>query len=329
MEGVAIPQPRWLLTYQNRDITAAIEPFVLSVEYTDNLHGKSDELVVTLDDSDGRWRGIWAPQKKDRLGLRFGYADGPMQDAGGFEIDEIEYKGPPHTVHLKALAAGIAPSLRTDKSAGYEGMSLRQIADQVARRHGLTVQGDIADLRLGRLTQNHETDLTFLRRVAEDFGHAFTVRDKKLVFHQIVDLKSRPSILRISRFAMIDYNLKANTLGKVAGVSLTYHDPMRKGLVRADIKAAGSPTGDTLRLTDRAPDPATARARAEAALERANRGSDGEGSITIPGNPGVAAGCRVEVADLDRLDGLYLVETVKHKMDRAGGYLTSLEVKAG
>jgi phage protein D len=329
MGAVNLRQPRWLLLYQNRNITAAIEPWVTKVTYADKMHGEADELEIDLDDTDGRWRTIWAPAKKDKLGLKFGYLKEPMQNAGGFEIDEIEYKGPPHSLTIKALAAGITPSLRTAKSAAYEGQSLRQIAETVAARHGLTVSGDIADLRLGRLTQDKERDLSFLKRTAEDFGHVFTIRDQTLVFHQIADLKSRPAIATIDRTMMLQYALKSSTLGKVASVALTYHDPDTRQIVSASAVAADPITGDVLRMRDRSPTRETAEARAQAALERANRGGEGEGSITLPGDPRLAAGCRVQVTGLGILNKDYLVEKATHAMERQAGYVTTLEVKAG
>lgn len=329
MTAVPLRQPCWRLLYENRDITAAIEPWVTKVTYADKMHGEADELEIELDDTDGRWRTAWAPAKKDKLGLKFGYVNEPMQNAGGFEIDEIEYKGPPHTLAIKALAAGISPSLRTARSAGYEGMTLKQVAEQVAARHGLKVVGDIADLRLGRLTQDGQRDLSFLKRVGEDFGHVFTVRDQTLVFHQIADLKSRPAVATIDRTMMLQYTLKSSTLGKVASVDLTYHDPDARQIRRSQVAAPEPITGDVLRMRDRSPDRATAEARAQAALERANRGGEGEGSITIPGDPRLAAGCRVQVAGLGILNKDYLVEKATHAMERQAGYVTVLEVKAG
>lgn len=328
MEAVALPKPQWLLLYAHKDITAAIEPYVTKVTYTDELHGKADELELEIDDTDGRWRNEWAPGKGDALSLKFGYEGEPLQPAGGFQIDELEHKGPPDMLVLKALAAGITPSLRTKRSTAFEGQSLAQMAGQIAERNGLQVEGSIADIRLGRVTQDRERDLAFLKRVGEEFGHVFTVRDSKLVFHQVADLKSRPSVLRIERTMVTSYSLKSPTKGKVKAAHVTYHDPDTRQVIEHQAEAPDAPTGDVLRLQSRSPDQATAKARADAALEKANRGMGGEGTITLPGDPRLAAGARVELAGFGYLDKLYLIEKATHTMDRSAGFVTSLELKA-
>lgn len=59
-----VPHPVFQLSYGQRNITSDIAPYVLSVTYTDYLSGQSDELEVTLEDSDGRWINAWYPRRE-------------------------------------------------------------------------------------------------------------------------------------------------------------------------------------------------------------------------------------------------------------------------
>ncbi|MGL5631261.1 MAG: hypothetical protein ACRDD3_02775, partial [Azovibrio sp.] len=86
-----VRQPVFVLTYEQKNITSDISPYVCSIGYMDNLTGKSDELDVQLEDVDGRWIDHWYPGKGDTLSLKIGYEGSPLLPCGTFEIDEIEF----------------------------------------------------------------------------------------------------------------------------------------------------------------------------------------------------------------------------------------------
>ena len=62
-----VPHPVFVLSYEQKNITSDITPYVRSVTYTDYLSGQSDELEVELEDADGRWVRHWYPGKGDTL----------------------------------------------------------------------------------------------------------------------------------------------------------------------------------------------------------------------------------------------------------------------
>ena len=68
-----VPHPVFVLSYEQKNITSDITPYVRSVTYTDYLSGQSDELEVELEDADGRWARHWYPGKGDTLTLKIGY----------------------------------------------------------------------------------------------------------------------------------------------------------------------------------------------------------------------------------------------------------------
>ncbi|MDK4645422.1 hypothetical protein QG088_10680, partial [Kingella kingae] len=49
-----VTAPDFLLTYEQKDITADIAPYLLSFTYTDYLSDQSDELQVSFEDVDAR-----------------------------------------------------------------------------------------------------------------------------------------------------------------------------------------------------------------------------------------------------------------------------------
>ena len=45
---------------------------------------------------------------------------------------------------------------------------MKQIAKEIADKYGYTLGGEIADIRVDRITQNKERDLTFLTKLAKN-----------------------------------------------------------------------------------------------------------------------------------------------------------------
>ena len=69
-----------------------------------------------------------------------------------------------------------------------------EIAKEIADKHGYTLVGEIADVRVDRITQNQERDLSFLTKLAEQYGYIFKIAENNLVFYDVQKLKgSKPT----------------------------------------------------------------------------------------------------------------------------------------
>ena len=186
-------QPTFKLEYNKKDITKDISKYVLSINYTDFEHGQSDEIEIVFEDSEKLWQSAWIPSKGDSLRLYIGYIGEKLLNCGLFEIDEIEFQTPPDTLTVKAIATGITKSLRQKNSVAYENKSLKQIANEIAKKHNFSLVGEIEDIRVERITQNQTRDLKFLKTLAEQYGYIFKITDNQLVFYKtqkLIDAKS-------------------------------------------------------------------------------------------------------------------------------------------
>ncbi len=317
--------PQWSLVYEGIDITRDIAPRVISVEYTDNLHGRSDECAIELEDHDGRWRGPWYPAKGDAVNLKAGY-EGRMIPCGTFRIDEIELEGPPDVMRLRGLAAAITQSLRTKKSRAFENRTLAGIAAVIADEHGLIVSGTIDAIGIARVSQADEADLAFLKRLAEDYGHAFAIRDRQLVFHRIGDLETAAPVMTVDRADLIRYALKDKARRIYRACVVTYQDPASGETLTATVTADGIETGDVIKRTFRVESLAQATDKARAALAQVND-LRLTGEFTVVGEPRLLAGNTVELTGMGRLSGTYLIQTSRHSLNRDAGYTTTLEVR--
>lgn len=310
-----------------RNVTADLTPFILSVTYTDYVEGEADTVDVRLEDTDGRFRGAWYPTKGDAVMLKFGFVGERLTDAGRFEIDEIELEGPPDVVVIKAIAAGVKTPHRTRQGRAYEEVTLAAIAQRVAKRLKLQLVGTIEPIAIRRVTQIHENDLTFLRRVAGEYGYAFNVKGSKMVFFKRAELRSAQAVLSIDRLDLTRYHLRDKIMGVVSETKVAYHDAKTKRLRHYRVQDTTRATSaDHLKLNIRAESPAQAKVKAEAALEAANSEATVlEGDLY--GQPRLLAGINFELTSMGILSGIYHTVMSRHTIERGGGYNTAFESK--
>ncbi|MCW5223530.1 phage protein D [Verminephrobacter aporrectodeae subsp. tuberculatae] len=336
-----VAHPVFVLSYEQKNITSDITSYVRSVTYTDYLSGQSDEIEVELEDADGRWVRHWYPGKGNALSLRIGYQAAPLLPCGVFEIDEIEFAQPPATVSIRGLSTGIRKSVRTRASRPFENTTLAAIAQRIARRNKLTLTGKIRDIRIDRVTQYQERDVEFLTRLAREYGYAFKIVGRKLVFTELADLRDGSAVAILRATDLISIRMRDKIKDVYQEAKGKYHDPKSKKLVVYGVKdgqvtevgqsragakkqSGQSTSGDTLKLSSRG-SRAAVQAKTQAALAAANL-QQTSGSLSLPGNPLLVAGTTFMLLDCGRLGGKYLVESARHRIDR-GGYVTELEVK--
>lgn len=229
-------KPTWLITYEGTDVSDDLTTMVTGVTYTDNLHGKADEIEVTVEDRDGRWQAGWYPTKGDRIDLKIGWEGDPLLPCGRFKVDQVDLAGPPSVVTIRGVSAGTTAPLRTAKSKAYGG-TLRDVVQQVATEFDLKVVGEVADVPITRVTQANEATVAFLKRLAEEYGYAFTIRDDQLVFFEIAQLETAPHVAELDRTGLTSYRFSSKTLGTYAACEVTFLDPATKKLLNAVVYA--------------------------------------------------------------------------------------------
>lgn len=326
--AIAFPvrAPLWVLTYQGVNITANISQMVTSITYLDRLDGASGALEVELEDHEKRWQGPWQPTEGDQVNLMIGYSGNSLLPCGDFQVDELSLSGPPDLFHMRCLAAYITPAMRTPNSAGYENQTLTQIAATIASKHGLTVIGarGSVNVTFARITQRQETDLAFLRRLARAHNYEFTIRGKQLVFYSRASLEESAPTATILRGDLLhfDFRLKTHRIYKAAEVS--YQFPETKQLLTQKVAATlDTPSGDTLKLAIRCENGQQATLKAMSALHAVNM-VRASATFTAVGATAYAAGNNVTITGFGFNDGKYLIESARHRLERATGYTTEL-----
>ncbi|HIK42151.1 phage late control D family protein [Thermoleptolyngbya sp. M55_K2018_002] len=328
--------PTFSLTYEGKDITEDIKPYVLAIAYTDKLEGESDELEITLENLDLRWMNAWYPKPGDRVTLRIGYL-GEALIGSSFEVDEPEFTGAPDTLRLKGLATPVTAALRQKNTTAYGNTTLRAIARRIADKHKLQLVGNVPEIRLERVTQKEETDLEFLRKLSADYGLIFKVEGtEKLVFFKESDLEAAAAAIALDRKDLARYSLKRGTAGTYKSAEISYQDPKTGRFISAKVDAQGKEVakakedapaaGDVLKIRERCENREQAIAKATEQLRRANKGQI-EGNLDIEGNVRLNAGSNLTLTGFFGLNGKYQIEQVRHTLTRREGYKSSAEIK--
>lgn len=328
--------PVFKITYNGKDITADLSDTYLSCQYEDKVEGESDELSITLDDTSGKWTGSWYPEKGAKLTLDIEYK-GEKLKCGTFEIDQIDVSGPPAQVVIKAIAAGIGNALRSKGSKAYDKQTLRGIANLIAKKHGFTVQGEIENIQIERVTQHREGDLEFLKRLSSEYGYVFNVRDKKLVFTSLYKLEESKKVTELDRTELLDWSFSDKAVAVYKESSVKHFNPKKGEVVQSktDVENIKNKDGigfnyitskDSANSYVRAENPAQAQAKSKALLYRMNT-KQNEGSVRIDGNCKVVAGVNIMLTGLGVISGKYHILRSRHTIDRSRGYGTELEVK--
>lgn len=330
---VIVPSGRVIVMYQKKDISAAIAPYLTEVRYTDHTGGQADSVELTLEDADGRWMDAWYPTFGDTLTVSIGYSGQPLLPCGTFDIDEITLDGPPGTIKIKALGAGVKKAVRTRTGRVYENVTLATIAATVAKHHRLKLSGKIEPIQIVRASQVFETDLEFLSRLSREYGYEFSIRGNMMTFYKRRDLKSAPHALVIGRSDLTRYSFRDKIHMIYVACTVTWHDPRKKRVRRkravdpsAKLSMYDHYSADELNINTRAETDIQANAKAQAALERANDDQTGA-TLNLYGNTKLAAGVNVLVQDFGKMNRKYNIAQSKHVFSRSAGYTTEVELK--
>lgn len=341
MNTLPVPEPVFVLRYNLKDITHDITAYATSITFTDKLSGESDELEVELEDSEQRWRDAWYPGMGDTLALQLGFQGKPLTDCGGFSIDEIELSGPPDSVSIRGRSAPVTRAMRTKSNRGFENTTLAAIAGRIARKHKLKLEGQIEPLTLERITQYGESDLAFLKRLANDYGYMVKVTPQKLIFSHLGKLRDAPVIRTITPQEVSRWTLR-DTLHEVyKGVKNKHQNSQTRTLVtfnadnttttRTEKKSSSSgmsTSSDIINTSDRVQNAEEASAKGKAKLDSKNEYKHA-GTLSLEGDLSLRAGASVMLSGFGKSDGKWLIISARHSLARSSGLTTDIDIARG
>lgn len=326
-----VASPTYSVLYNGKDISVDISHSLISMTYEDKVSGEADELEITLEDKMGRWQNEWYPQKGAYLTVKVGIS-GENLDCGVFQIDEIGFAGPPDQVTIKGLSTGFYGKLRTKKGYAHENKTLSEIIRSIAAKIKYNVIGNIENIRIGRSTQNRETDLQFIHRLASNYGYNFTIKGKNLVFIKQTELEARNTSLSIDKTQVTGWGFKDKTSQIFKGTEIKFHNPNANEVIRSirpasfiDQEEDYSSQLDTLELRDKVENEEQANVMASAFIHK-TVSLQQTGTFETTGNVLLISGNNIDLTGFGALSGIWHILTSTHNLS-SSGYSTGVEIK--
>lgn len=323
------------LTYEGVNISDDIAPFLLSFRYGDNGTNRADDLQITLQDREGRWRRDWFPSDGDQIKAsivtRY-WEDGTPRRlfCGSFQVDAIGYGGPPDTIQISAVSWPVASGLKNEeKSKAWEKVTFSQIANRIAEIAGLTCQFETEDVSYDRMDQSQQTDIAFLAQLAEKEGATVKVTNEAIVVYDDVRMESMPPVRVIERGVsrVKTYDFQRGIIDAAyASCTLTYSDVghNQKRTITGTYAIPGA-KGPTLKIQERVESTAEAVRYARNELRRRNREAQ-KARFALMGDTELVQGVTIQVKGYGKFDGIYFVETASHSIG-GGGFETSIDCR--
>lgn len=316
-----VPSPVFVVKYKGVDITSHVS----RLTYNDKQHGESDELTLTVEDSDGRWQNSWYPSKGDKI-----EASIRSMPCGTFEIDEITLSGPGDTITIKGIAAGITKTTRTKKTVAHEQKTLKEVVTKICYANDLSLEGDFEDNpTFNRKTQHRENDLAFMTRIGNEYGYIVSLRNKTVTFTNRKKLETASTVLKLSRSDLSTYSFTDKTDDTYKSAQVDYHNASEKDILQVSTDTPVDIEGvvDQLKIHTRAENTQQAEMKAKAELYQKNSRNK-TGRISLGGNERLVAGVNFELSGFGKFGSKWHVESSTHDCDKSGGYSTSAEIKA-
>lgn len=318
------------LTYEGRDITLDIAPFLTSFTFTDNSSGKADDISITLQDKDSLWLESWTPSKGDTI--RAGIRNYPaFLDCGAFEADEISYSMPPHVLTVKAVSCAVSKHSRQENhNHSWEGVSLRDIALNISQFNSLELFYDAPDYTFERREQVHTPDLLFLESMCGSFGLNVKVSDGKLIIYSEEDYYGHESATAItpSDKRLISANFTSKSAGIYRRANVKYHHPVKNETYEASCEDSDEEGSEReLEIYERVDSQEQAQQVAEKSLAKANS-REITGTVTLLGNDIFMAGINITLDGFGMFSGKYFIEKVTHTVNQSG-WTAQLSLKMG
>jgi len=315
------------VSYNDKDITADVSNDLIEFTYTDKEHGAADTVSLAFNDKKLRWQNDWFPDKAARLKISFGLV-GRIMPAGTFQIDTFNLSGPPDVAKITGIAAGITKDVRTKKNVTHENKTLKQIAQTVADAHGFTISGEIAEINIKREKQNKETDLGFLKRLAEEYGYIFSLRDSVITFFDIFDLEDIEPVVTLDKTECAAYDFNNKITGTYGKGRIRHTKSNSKYAIEANAdlgvlsNGQQSSSADALEIHAQVEDELQGKFKVKAALHKHNKRLS-ECEIDTDGNPYLVAGNNVELTGFGEVSGTYHITESRHRSNKQDGYNTS------
>ncbi|GAB5098720.1 phage late control D family protein [Caballeronia sp. HLA56] len=324
------PKADYRITLDGRDLSRLIAPKLISLTLSESRAEEADTLDLVIDDSKNTFA---IPKRGANVRVEIGWFGEPLVNKGVFTVDEVEHSGAPDILTIRARSASMTHAMHERREQSWHGQTLGSIVRTIASRHSLKarVAQALAEAAIAHIDQTHESDMSFLTRLAKRYDAVMNIKDLHLLFMPIGSGKTA------SGHALTEISLTRRD-----GDSHRYHVAQRESYTavrahwhsngagkRQSVVIGGENNRDVKVLPEDYASEAEARAAATAELARVQR-SQATMDYTLargraemfPELPVTITGFKPEIDDT-----LWLVKRATHTMTGDAGFTTALELE--
>ncbi len=257
-------------------------------------------------------------------------------DCGSFELDSIDYSGPPATITFKATALPFQSSVRqVRKSRAWENYKLSGIAAEIGKKGGMACLYESEfDPEISRAEQVEQSDISFLKGLCEKYGISLKASANILILFDQSAYEARSPVKTISRGPHGEYTKFKFRTGKAdtqySSCHVKYTDPYSGKTIEYTYtpetrEKDSNKDSQVLEIRRKVTSAAEAKNLAQKMLRLKNK-YEYTADFTLPGDPAMVAGVTVMLEDWGLYSGKYIISQAKHNVG-SSGYTTTIKLR--
>ena len=330
------------VTYEGKDITGDITPYLLSASYTDNLDKADSASFSLLGD---KWINEWKILKGDKFQLEIEVTNWKQEEdnrilkCGTFTVDDISFSGFPDKISVSGTSVDINKGLKSiSKDNTWENVSLKEIAQEIADKNSMDLFYDCdTEFLFDKVDQVKESDTQLLFRISKEQGAAFKVTDTQIIIFDEEKYEKVESVLAFSKSNLVSYEIKCDDYEIYDSCVVTYYDPELGENLKGSFEAPASSfykvkTGKVLyKNIDTGVTGSTKEEKEKFLKERARKllrnknKHETEIKFKDMGDVSYIAGMTALITGFGQYDGVFLMTAVDHNLD--GAYQCSMSAR--
>lgn len=320
----------WRVILDGQDLTAAWAKVLIDISINDKAGEASDTCDLTVDDSLGHAR---LPSKRAPISV---YLQGTKVFAGFVEkVESSGSRNAGRVLKIKAKGFDTGGKAKEPQSFHLDDADLGTYLGKLADQAGLTITVDpaFADLTQDYWAADGESLIAVGERLARKLGGTFKIRGDQAVLAKRGTGKAPNGAALPQTVAEFGVNLVSWSItpkdprGQFAAGQARWFDRDSASYKTTDLDFGNTEVDATNVIRSIAADEGEADAVLDARKRDGERDA-GSGSVDLDLTVGavVEGNCLVK-GTRPGIDGVYVIDSVKHSASRSGGSKTSLDLK--
>lgn len=324
--------PMISIEVNGKEVAAGFYGRLIKATLTDQAGQESDKITFDLDDADN---AIIVPPPKATIVVKLGFKETGLVPKGTFEMQPIAFKGDVdegETLTIQANAADLKRKLKGKGRESFSNKSVKEIADTIAGRNGMTVHVDpaIANFKFDFRARIDVSEIDFLTTLGDELDAVVKPMGDKLVISKkgaasSVTGQALPQI-RIEKSDCESWEITPDGRVEYGTVKAPWID--QKTGKRETTEAKTGLEGPETVLRWPYPSKEIAEKAAMAEARRLTR-QTGSGHFKLYGRPQAQAEADVVAGKSFRKEiaGIWRADSVEHVFD-ASGFITTVNIAA-